>query len=95
MTPQNLDDLLTAGPDRSLDGLEEAVWARLDAERRSERGLGGLISVQLALLAAAVITSAAVGGVVGGRALADTPSLGVFSPHSALTPSGRLVGSGQ
>ncbi|MDB5440102.1 MAG: hypothetical protein JWM33_2529 [Caulobacteraceae bacterium] len=95
MTQRNLDDLLAAGPDRSLDGLEEAVWARLDAERRSERGLSGLISVQLALLVGVVIASAAVGGMVGGRALAEPPSLGVFSPHSALTPSGRLVGSGQ
>ena len=95
-TPETrLDQLLTSGPDRSLDGLEDAVWSRLQAQTANERRLTRLASVQLGLFLAAVLGSAVVGGVAANQALAQTPDLGIFSPHSALTPSARLIGGGQ
>ena len=92
MTPDRLDTLLNRGSDRSLDGLEQAVWERVEAEATGQRSLLRLASAQLAVLLAAVIGSAVVGGMAASKAMAASPDLGIFSPHSALTPSGRLVG---
>jgi hypothetical protein len=95
MTPDRLDQLLNRGSHRSLEGLEQAVWDRVEAKATGERSLVRLASVQLALLVVAVVGSAVVGGMAASQAMAASPDLGVFSPHSVLTPSSRLVGFGQ
>jgi hypothetical protein len=95
-TPQTrLDQLLTSGPDRSLDGLEDAVWSRLQTQTVNERRLARLASVQMGLFLAAVLGSAVVGGMAANQAMAQAADLSIFSPHSTLTPSGRLIGAGQ
>lgn len=92
MTPDDIDALLRSGPDRSLDGLENAVWDGLAAQRLGERRLRTLASVQTLLGLLAVLGSAAIGGVLATQAMAEPPTLGVFSPHMALAPSSRLAG---
>ena len=89
-----LDQLLASAPDRSLEGLEGAVWTRLQAQMANERRLTRLASVQMGLFLAAALGSAAVGGMAANQALAQTADLSVFSPHSTLTPAGRLIGAG-
>ncbi len=93
MTPIDLDLLREAGPDQSLDGLEAAVWERLAGDEASERRLTPLASAQALLFVVAVGASAAIGGMSAGKASAARASaLGVFSPHSALAPSSRILG---
>lgn len=93
--PSRLDQLLASGPDRSLDGLEDAVWSRLQAQTANERRMTRLASMQLGLLLAVVLGSAVVGGVAANQAMAQAPDLSIFSPHSGLTPSTRLIGADQ
>ena len=95
MTPDRLDQLLSRDPDRALDGLEQAVWDRIETDAVGQRRLLRLASVQLALLLTTVIASAVGGGISASQAMAASPDLGVFSPHSPLMPSGRLVGHGR
>lgn len=95
MTPDRLDALLRNDAHGPLDGLEQGVWDRIEANAAGERRLVRLASVQLALLFASVVGSAAIGGLAASQAVAASPDLGIFSPHSALTPSSRLVGPGR
>jgi hypothetical protein len=93
MTPNTVDELLASGPDRPLDGLEDAVWSRLQAQKAGERRLTRIASVQMGLFVAALVGSAVVGGVAANQALAHTADLSIFSPHSMLMPSARLIGA--
>ena len=93
MKPEEIEKLLRSGPDRSLDGLELAIWRGVEVQRTTDRNLvRGLISLQ-ALVGALAVLGGIWGGAVATQAMANTPELGVFSPHMELAPSSRLGGN--
>ena len=89
-----IDNLLTAlrdaGPDRRLDQLEPAVWARIDA-KRVDRAPAGSFRMQLAVAAAALVIGLAVGGQTIARPHAPSEAV-MLSEDASLTPSMRLEG---
>ncbi|MEI7932007.1 MAG: hypothetical protein WCI21_02985 [Alphaproteobacteria bacterium] len=92
MNADDVDILLRAGPDRSLEGLEGAVWRGVAAREVSERRFQALALGQAALGALAIAASAVLGGTLATQAMAEPSALGVFSPHMDLAPSSRLSG---
>jgi hypothetical protein len=93
MTPDKLEHLLNSPADRPLDGLESAVWSRLQVQDAQQKRLRRLASLQLGLFLAAVMGSAVVGGIATNQALAKGAELSVFSPHAVMAPSSRLIGA--
>ena len=88
-----IDDLLAglrdAAPDRRLDQLEPAVWARIDA-RRADRAPAGSFRLQLAVAVGALVIGLAMGqSVVRPHAPSEAVLL---SEDAGLTPSMRLEG---
>lgn len=73
---------------RSLEGLESAVWAKLEAQVSQTRAARTAAGWQAAILAVALISSVG----AGARAATQLPvsGLGVFSPHAPLSPATLL-----
>ncbi len=93
MAKENLDELLGALRDRpvkaSLDGLESAVWARIEESRRAQ-GSGGF-GVQLAAVAMALALGVVVGGVTAERRPIRSEMV-VLSEDASLAPSVAVEG---
>lgn len=94
MQPHMIDQLLQSAEAPSLDALERDVWARLAEREQADRAFAQIAGAQLVLAFVVAVGSAIGGGMLGSRALAETPALGVFSPHAVLAPSSRLLGHG-
>ena len=90
MTDTDLNDLLNLPLDRSLDGLEEQIWAGVARLERSERSCRLAVSLQACVLAIAI----GAGGLVGANAAhsrqgAAANPLALGERH---TPSHLLLG---
>lgn len=85
-----LEALKAAGPERSLDHLEPAVWRRIEAASE----LSSMDWIVLPVRAAAVVVALGVGVAGGGFAAAaaanERPEISVFSIDSRLAPSTLL-----
>lgn len=91
MAHLHLEKLLQQVPERSLEGLEREVWARIDAEA-DRRQLGRrVIEVQAAVLAILAMGGLAL-GIAGPAPARATARLDVFSPGPPLAPSTLLLG---
>lgn len=94
MQTDSLDQLLRSTNGASLQTLEADVWKSVAEHEQRDRGLVRATGAQLILVLIVSVGSAIGGGVMGARALSETPTLGVFSPHAAFAPSSRLLGHG-
>jgi hypothetical protein len=59
--------------DRSLEGVEAGVWARIETGHRAAVGNGALLRVQLAVAVATMIIGLAIGSFTVGRASSNQP----------------------
>lgn len=84
---KRLDTLTQSQP---LDGLEAGVWAGIETQLHERRLSRVIMGWQTAVLALALISSVGMGA--GAATSRPTASLGVFSPHASLAPSGLLGG---
>ena len=91
MTEDDIRGLLGAVPDRSLAGLEAAVWRGVAAREAADRRLFTLGAVQSGALVLALLISLA-WGAMSARSWGESEGFGIFSPHMALAPSTRLIG---
>lgn len=92
MLDQDLAQLAAAGPEVSLEGLEQGVWVKVEGLHRLRR-LEHLTSrVQWATLAATLIASTAVGVALAQPAAARRPVMQISSVVASLAPS-TLLGS--
>jgi len=80
-----LDRLRDAPPDRRLDQLEPAVWARINAARR-ETPQGAVWGWRAALAAIMLSFGALAGGVASAQSQESSP----FAIHASLAPSTLL-----
>jgi len=94
MAQDDLEDLLRRGPDRPLDGLEADVWRGVATREAGDRRLRAKASAQACLALVALLAGLAAGGISARHGQREVAELGVFSPHAALAPSSRLIGSG-
>jgi hypothetical protein len=92
MSADQIDSLLRSPADRSLDGLESAIWRGVAVGDSAERRIRAVAIGQAAVAAVAILASAVLGGTLATQAMAEPPALGVFSPHMDLAPSSRLSG---
>jgi hypothetical protein len=93
--PRNLDDrlaaLAAAEPVAALDGLEDQVWAQVQA-KKAAAGAGSL-SVRVAVTALALAGGLALGALRhSAPSQAHVAELGVLSEDGLLAPSVRLGG---
>lgn len=93
-----LDEILTrlktAPPDRSLDRLESAVWARIDSKAQQDIFGGRTLQVQLAVSCAALLLGLLVAQFTG-VSMMPMPlnsEIVVLSDDSLMAPSVRLEG---
>lgn len=89
-----LGDLSIAPMDKTLDGLEAGVWAKVDDARKAQAAGG--VKVQLAVAVAALAVAAlAMGAVVGGVSVEHHPGFSeaaLLSEDAALAPSVAIEG---
>lgn len=90
MTDDDIRGLLGATPDRSLAGLEAAVWRGVAAREAADRRLLTLGALQGGALVLALMISLS-WGVMSVRSWDGPEGLGVFSPRMVLAPSTRLI----
>ncbi len=87
---RDLDDLLVrmaALPvDRSLDGLETEVWARVDAVRNERI----MTQLRTGAVAMALVTGLAVGGIGVVTAPKPPAELSIFTVEAGLSPLLRM-----
>jgi hypothetical protein len=92
--PRSIDDELAAlaghAPAAALDGLEDQVWAKLQA-RKAAAGAGS-VGVRAALTLAALAIGLAFGALHPQTAPAHLSEMGVLSEDGLLAPSIRLGG---
>ena len=88
MPESDLQKLFEQGPDHSLATLEADIWTALDRHTHARRLFKAVLTAQTAVLAAALIGSAAAGF---RAAPAHRPgSLDIFSPQPMLAASTLL-----
>lgn len=92
MTDEDIQALLRATPDRSLDDLEAAVWRGVAAREAANRKLMTLSVLQSGALVLVMLISVS-WGAMNARSWGESEGLGVFSPRMALAPSTRLIGA--
>jgi hypothetical protein len=92
MIDDRIDRLNILPPDRSLDGLESEIWAKIDADAQSRRMAGLVLGYQAVAVAAVVAGGLAMGNLSPGQPAASFARLDVFSPESTLAPSTLLLG---
>ena len=90
MFDDDLDRLLSRGPDRTLDRLEREVWERAAAQEQAARWGRRLLALQAVLLLVVLIGSAVAGQHWRDRRHSTT--LDVFSPEMPLSASTLLDG---
>lgn len=93
MTDDDLLTLLRRAPDRSLAGLEGAVWREVARREAADRGALALGALQGGALVLALLAGLS-WGAVSASSRAEPGGFGVFSPRMALAPSTRLTGTG-
>ena len=86
MLNDDLDRLARAPLDRSLTGLESAVWRDVEARMAERRNYAGAFAAQIAILAIGTLSSLAIG-----HQWAASHEL--HGPASALAPYTRLAAS--
>lgn len=85
-----IDRLNGLPPERSLDGLEHEIWARINADAQSRRTAGLILGCQAAAVAAVLAGGLAMGNLSpSGNSYAR---LDAFSPDATLAPSTLLLG---
>ena len=92
MFEDDLNRLLSRGPDRRLETLESDVWAGVSVQERSKQWGRRLLALQALVLAVALI-----GSVLAGqhwRTSHHGTPLDVFSPQLPLGASTLLTGGG-
>jgi hypothetical protein len=86
-----LASLKAEPPDRRLDQLEPAVWARIEAGQGRDSAQS-FLPVRAAAVAVALMFGVALGGLGAGEARAERQEVAVFSLDSRLAPSTLLEG---
>lgn len=88
MFDSDIDRLDQKARSHPLEGLEDAVWAKLEAQVSQTQVARMAAGWQAAILAVALISSIG----AGARAATQLPvsGLGVFSPHAPLSPATLL-----
>lgn len=92
MIDSQIDRLNGLPPERSLDGLEAGIWARIDADAQSRRTAVLILGCQAATVAAVLIGGLAMGSLSSDQPAGSFARLDVFSPDAALAPSTLLLG---
>lgn len=87
-----LASLKAEPPDRRLDQLEPAVWARIEAARQVGESVSLFLPVRAAAVVAALVFGVALGGFGASEARAERQEVAVFSLESRLAPSTLLEG---
>lgn len=92
MIEEDIRELDRRAVDRSLQGLEAEIWARVAAREVAKRRSSRLLLLQAVLIGAAFGLSAIAGHLYG--ALSSRPGeLSVFSTHMPLSASTLLDGA--
>ena len=90
-----LDDLLQSlpgpGPDRSLDGLEPAVWGRIQQGERDGVSAGAAVRLQLVAAGMALCIGLALGWSMHASQV-DRDQQALFASYAEVGPLGRLEG---
>jgi hypothetical protein len=92
MIDDRIDRLIGLPQERSLDGLESEIWAKIDADAQSRRTAGLVLGCQAAAVAAVLAGGLAMGNLSPGPQANAHARLDVFSPETALAPSTLLLG---
>lgn len=92
MIGPQIDRLNGLQPERSLDGLEAAIWTRIDADSQRRRTAGLILGCQAATVAAVLIGGLAMGSLSSDKHANAFARLDVFSPDATLAPSTLLLG---
>ena len=87
---QLLKALPPAGLDHSLDQLEPAVWARIEARRGGRALRAGLVRLQLAAAALALIMGLALGWSSAQTAAAADGPAAAYAGYAEVGPMARL-----
>jgi hypothetical protein len=74
------------------NGLEQAVWSRIEAVRESRRLTLVMVPVRAACVLAALGVGVAGGGLVAAASARDTHEISAFSVDAYLAPSTLLGG---
>lgn len=85
-----LSRLRQSGARIDLEGLETAVWTKVDAAQ-GDIFRGHLVSAQIGAAAAALLLGLAIAQFTGGHAVSRSETI-VLSDDSGLAPSVRLEG---
>lgn len=91
MLQDALDRLARAPLDRSLAGLESAIWQDVDARMAERRAYAGTFAAQIAILAIGTVSSLAA-GMQWAAAHESHASAGALAPYTRLAASTLLVG---
>lgn len=83
-----LAGLRTSAIDRDLDGLEQGVWSRIEAERRAVATTGATLRVQLVVAVATLIIGIAIGSAEIGHTPDRQPR--PFLSYAEVGPWGTL-----
>ncbi len=93
MTDDDIQAFLHRAPDRSLVGLEGAVWREVARREAADRGALAVVVLQGGALVLALLAGLS-WGAMSANSRAEPKGFGVFSPRMALAPSTRLIGTG-
>ncbi len=91
MLQDDLDRLAKAPVDRSLSGLESAIWHNIAARMAEQRRYRSTFAAQMAILAVATVWSLAAGHQWAAAHEAQA-SAGALSPYTRLAASTLLMG---
>lgn len=94
MLQEDLDRLAKAPADRSLTGLESAIWRGVEARMAEQRTYKSMLTVQIAILAIGTVSSLAVGR-QWATSRESHVSAGALAPYTRLAASTLLVGDAQ
>jgi hypothetical protein len=92
MIDRGLALLKTEAAEPSLDGLEAAVWKRIDSRKRGDIFRGHAFQVQLAMSCAALLVGLVMAELVDSSTRPFRSETAVLSDDSLLAPSVRLEG---
>jgi hypothetical protein len=92
MIDDRIDRLNLLPPERSLDGLESEIWAKIDADAQSRRTAGLVLGCQAAAVVAVLAGGLALENLSPGQPVNSYARLDVFSPETTLAPSTLLLG---